>query len=145
MSTDKTAQAKAELEAFFARQEEETAPAWMPGEGESIFGEVIALRMGLSQPFGDQEAKPYPIVVLRCEFGPRTLHGFHTMLREGWKEVGLHIGQRLGITYKGTKLKNVAKDKPEAKLVPTDYYEMYFVKDLDNLTAEPAGEAFTLD
>ncbi len=142
-----TQQAVNEIEAFFARKEQETAPAWMPEVGQSVFGEVIALKMGMSPAFGNQEPKPYPIIVLRTEYGPVSLHAFHTLLRDGFKEIGLHMGQRVGVSYDGTKLKNTARDTPEEKRVPTDYYEMYFVADLD-MVAEPATEtqeAFTLD
>jgi len=148
VSTSKnTQQAVNEIEAFFNRKEQETAPAWMPEQGQSVFGEVIALKMGMSPAFGNQEPKAYPIIVLRTEHGPVSLHAFHTMLKDGFREIGVHIGQRVGVSYDGTKLKNSARNTPEDKRMPTDSYEMYFVADPDKVatTEQTTEEAFTLD
>lgn len=128
----------AEIEAYMAMMESKTAPAWMPDANESLFGEVIDLRMGS----GDHG--PYPIIVIRADYGVRSVHAFHTLLRDGFKEIGVRKGMRVGITYKGLTLKNSAKDIPEEKREKTDFYHMFFVVDMDKLSKPEEDVPFEL-
>ncbi len=134
MTTKKTADAVNELEAFFARQELATAPAWRPEPGESLFGEIVGFRAGQGD-HGD-----YPIVIVRTEFGPRAIHAFHTLMRDGFREINAKKGMRIGVTYKGVVVKNDAADIPEEKREKTDTYHMYFVMDMDKLAEQPEEE-----
>lgn len=134
--TSKTNQNITELEAFFARQELMTAPAWRPEPGETVIGEVVGLRMGADAGYG-----AYPVIVVRTETGTVSIHAFHTLLRDGLREIGVKLGMRLAVTYKGVLEKNKQTD-PENP----DSYHMYFVADLEKLAAgTPAiEEGFTI-
>lgn len=129
--TDRLSKGANEIEAYFERMELLTAPAWRPEVDESIFGEVVGLRMG------DGDYGPYPIIVVRADYGTRSIHAFHTLLRDGFKEIGVKKGMRVAITYKGVVTKNSAADKDVKDIEKTDTYHMFFVADLDKVQEDP--------
>jgi hypothetical protein len=137
-SSFNAANTKAELEAYFARMEMATAPAWRPESGDTIVGEIVGLKMGDGGEYG-----PYPIVVLKTiggTGGPMhfAVHAFHTLLREALKELKVEMGSRIVITYLGTMEKNVQKDpeKPQS-------YHMYYVEDFDKAQSADVDENFS--
>lgn len=134
--TAKANQLSAELEAYFAARELNSSPAWRPEPNETIIGEVIGFRTGADNGYGT-----YPIVVFRTETGTVSVHAFHTLLRDGYKRIGIRKGMRVATTYGGTCITNDTADKPEKD--QTMYHD-YFCADLDNLAAatEEAGNLF---
>ncbi len=130
-----TEDSKNELEAYFARMELASAPAWRPEVDESIFGEIVGFRIGEPK---DDKLKPYPIIVLRTDYGVRALHAFHTLMRMGFEEIKATKGMRVAVTYKGIVVKSDAVNIPEEEREKTDTYHHYFVADLDKLNEEPA-------
>jgi hypothetical protein len=135
----KTQDAVNEIEAFFARKELLTSKAWRPEPGDTLIGEIVGFRSGVSEHksvrFPDGI---YPIVIIRPKDGGDTVsvHAFHTLLVDGLQEIKVAKGMRVAINYDGRHLKNSAADIPEKDRKDSDHYEMYFVADLDALATD---------
>jgi hypothetical protein len=139
--TDTAKKLSAELEAYFAAKELQTAPAWRPSPGDTLIGEVIGLRMG------DGDHGPYPIVVIRREDKTcASVHAFHTLIREQLRDMKCNIGMRVAISYDGEKVTNKTADLAEDK---QESYHVYFCADLSKLgTADgvaPVETGFSFD
>jgi hypothetical protein len=128
-----TEDSKNELDAYFEKMELASAPAWRPEVNESIFGEIVGFRIG--QP-KDEKLKPYPIIIVKTEFGNRALHAFHTLMRMGFEEIKAAKGMRIACTYKGIVVKSDAVDIPEDEREKTDSYHHYFIADLSKVNEE---------
>lgn len=128
--TTKAEKMAAELEAYFAAKELNTAPAWRPEPGQSLFGTVTGFRMGRDNGYGE-----YPIVIVQTENGPVSVHAFHTLMRDGFKSIRVRKGTRVAVTYDGVRVTNDTADKPEKEQTT---YHSYFVADLDKITAQSA-------
>lgn len=145
MAEKKAFDAKAEdvaIEAYFARVQQATAPAWRPEPGETLAFEVLKLKMGPDSGYG-----PYPIFVVKeLESGDIVaIHAFHTMLRERFREMGVKPGFKGVVTYLGERVKNSAKDDDDR---PDDRYHMYYAEDLVTaMQADQSGieEGFSFD
>lgn len=142
MASTKAEKMSAEIEAFFAAKELNTAPAWRPEPGDTIVGEVTGLRMGNDTGYGT-----YPIVVMKREDGTTaSVHAFHTLLREQLKDMGCNIGMRIAISYDGERITNETKDLPTEKQTT---YHLYFAADLAKLGtadgATPVEAGFSFD
>jgi hypothetical protein len=135
--SDTAKKLSAELEAFFAAKELNTAPAWRPSPGDTLIGEVTGLRMGNDNGYGT-----YPIVVVKREDGTvASMHAFHTLLREQLRDLGCNIGMRIAVTYDGERITNETADLPEKD---QKTYHLYFAADLAKLgTAEGAAPVET--
>lgn len=129
MTTPKNTLSKgaAELEAFFAAKEIDTAPAWRPEPGDHMIGTVIGFRIGTTSDYDD-----YPIVIYKTDEGATiSVHAFHTLLRERLQELGTKKGVRQILHYGGKQKK--ANPTEAEKQKGLDEYHMYYVQNADAL------------
>lgn len=118
-----------ELEAYMARMEFATAPAWRPEPGQTLMGTVAGFGEGIPS---DPKLSKYNIVYVKTpNQGMFALHCFHTLLNEGFKNINVAKGMRVGVTFVDHRMKNDSIGKPEKDLEATDYYYYYFVANMD--------------
>lgn len=130
----------AELEAYYARMEFATAQAWRPEPNQTLMGTVAGFGKGIPS---DPKLSEYNIVYVKSPSeGMYALHCFHTLLNEGFKEIKVAEGMRVGITFLGVKVKNDAADKDPAALESTDTYYHYFVAAMDDIDKPKEGTSF---
>jgi hypothetical protein len=108
------------------------APGWKPEPDEKLIGTVVytSTTSGSHPEYGD-----YPIVMLITDDGElRTLHAFHSVLRNAVERQAPAAGDRIGIKYKGRKT--------EGGQMGTGYedYNVIVTKQPSNQSALPAGE-----
>ncbi len=124
---------------FNERMQIATAPAWRPSTGDTLAYEVIGLKMGTTTDYA-----PYPIIVAkRMDDGtPVAIHAFHTMLREGLRDLKCDIGKRFITSYLGEQVKNKLSAKGEQET-----YHMYYTEEinLDGGPVEAVEKGFTFD
>lgn len=130
MALSKAAQ---DLEKEFAEYEERRrvrqSDAWMPEVGARFKGEVIGLRMGGS-PTELGGYGLYPVIVYRdfADNSTKSVHAFHTTLREHFKELSDGeptnlLGQTHFVSYQGRKSSRTRKDS-EGKPVQYHLYDV---------------------
>lgn len=109
-----------ELEEYFERKSQNTAPAWLPEPGTTRVGTVTALRMGQDMGYG-----AYPIITYKGDDGVYfAVHAFHTLLRNRLSELETTIGKRQILSYDGKRRKSKATDEEIAKGL-ADYHFYY--------------------
>jgi hypothetical protein len=101
-----------------ASSEFDYAPGWKPNPGDVVKGTVTEINEYAGGGYGS-----YPIVTLAQENGDGevALHCFHTALRNQLAELGVQVGDNVGVFYKG-KVQKASGDGT---------YESYRVKRLN--------------
>lgn len=98
------------------------APAWRPGEGETLTG-AVAHREMRTTDYG-----AYPVLYIEKDDATLVaVHAFHSTLKAGLVERQPQKGEFISITYAGLKLSNSRKDKGGN---PVEYHH-YVVTDPD--------------
>jgi hypothetical protein len=119
-----------EIEAYFERKAYRQAPAWLPEPGSTLKGEVIGLKLGMSEyKTPDSPNGEYPIIIYKVMTALKpidgvlsvdtnvpigstvSIHAFHSILRTTLAELGTDIGKTQWVTYDGKQASRSRKDK----------------------------------
>jgi len=131
-----------ELEAAKLAEAISSAPAWRPDaepDTAEFIGEVIGLYM-TGKTTSEGGYGRYPAVVYKLDNGSyRTVHAFHTLLRQQLAELKTEIGKRQFLAYRGTKRKNNATQEEIDKGLAD--YHVTFVHNIGE-EIKPVSEDF---
>lgn len=120
-----------------------SAPGWMPKQGDTLIGELVGVRIGGE---GGQWGK-YPVLVFRRLDNDEyvALHAFHTLLRtpvvEMLKDKRLGVGGNAVVSYLGVRNEDATETSDKNK------YHAYYVEPGDGSdqildTTDPASFPF---
>lgn len=133
MATPKLSTEAQELEAYFERMNQRTAPGWRPTPGTTERATVIGLAMREDGGYED-----YPVITYkRADGSTFAVHAFHKVLRDRLAELKTDIGSDQYVTYIGARPHNTIKNEDGTPKL----YHMYDAENVGDEKTTQVGKA----
>lgn len=130
-----------ELEEYFERMNQRTAPGWRPDPGTTERATVVGLAMREGAYGKTPEERIYPVITYKRADGSMfAVHAFHHVLRERLAELKTDIGTEQYITYVGPKM-GINEETKQSE-IKYHIYDAENVGDVSNDTTVGKQEGF---